>query len=88
MRSVQTIVDMINFAMTEIMKKAFAAASRLPPERQDDLARYLLALSVRDSDVPLTAGEAAAIAEAEAELAHGEHVPQDQIDDFWRRNGL
>jgi hypothetical protein len=74
--------------MTELMKQAIAAASQLSPERQEDLARYLLALSQRGSDIALTADEAQAIAEAEAELARGESVPPDQIKAFWHRNGL
>ena len=74
--------------MTELMKQAIAAASQLPADRQEDLARYLLALSQRSPDIALTADEAQAIAEAEAELARGERVPQDQISAFWRRNGL
>ena len=74
--------------MTEIMKQAIAAASQLSVERQEELARYILALSHRIGDVPLGAEEAVAIAEAEAELARGERVPRDQIDAFWRRNGL
>lgn len=74
--------------MTELMKKAFEAAGRLPAERQEELARYLLALSQSGADAALLADEAAAIAEAEAELEQGQHVPQDKIDEFWRRNGL
>lgn len=74
--------------MTELMKQALAAASQLPPERQEDLARYLLALSQRTSDIELTADDAQAIAEAEVELARGERVLPDQINAFWRRNGL
>ena len=74
--------------MTEIMKQAFAAASQLPAERQEELARYLLVLSQRATDIALTSDEAAAIAEAEAQLARGERVPQEQIEAFWCRNGL
>lgn len=74
--------------MTEIMKQAIAAASQLPPVRQEELARYLLALSQRGGSIPLSADEAAAIAEAEAELARAERAPQVQIDALWRRNGL
>ena len=74
--------------MTEIMKRAFEAASQLPEDRQEELARYLLALSRRTADAGLAPDEAAAIAEAEAELARGERVPQGQIDELWRRNVL
>ena len=74
--------------MTEIMKRAFEAASQLPADRQEELARYVLALSQCASDVSLSADEAAAIGEAESELARGEAAPQEQIDNFWRRSGL
>lgn len=74
--------------MTEIMKRAFEAASRLPADRQDELARYLLTLSQQAPEVVLSAEEAAAIAEAESELARGERAPLAEVDNFWRRNGL
>jgi hypothetical protein len=74
--------------MTELMKQAIAAASQLSPERQEDLARYMLALSQRAPDLALSEEEAQAIAEAETELARGERAPRDQINAFWNRNGL
>jgi hypothetical protein len=74
--------------MTELMKRAFAAASKLPSDRQEELARYLLALSEAGGDLDLMPDEAAAIAEAEAELARGERASEDKVDEFWRRNGL
>ena len=74
--------------MTEIMKRAIEAASQLPADRQDEIARYLLALSQGPADISLSAEEAAAIAEAEAELARGERAPKDQLEAVWRRNGL
>lgn len=75
--------------MTELMKQALQALTRLPPERQDDLARYLLEL-VGDAHLPyvLTDEERAAIDEAEAQLARGEHVPDDTMRAFWSRHGL
>ncbi len=74
--------------MTELMKQAIAAASQLPAETQEDLARYLLELSHRTGDIAPTADEARAIAEADAELARGERAPQEKINAFWHRNGL
>jgi hypothetical protein len=41
-----------------------------------------------ESHVPLTADEAAAIAEAEAEIERGDRVPPEVIDAFWRSRGL
>jgi hypothetical protein len=37
---------------------------------------------------PLTAEEAEAIAEAEAEIVRGERVPSEVIEEFWRAHGL
>jgi mono/diheme cytochrome c family protein len=74
--------------MSEILNRALEAMQRLPQERQDELARYVLALSEGPGRRQLSADEVAAIAEAEAELARGETAPQDQVEAFWRRNGL
>ena len=74
--------------MTELMKRAFAAASELPPDRQEELARYVLALSQPSASLGLSAGDAAAIAEAESELARGERATEEQVNAFWRRHGL
>jgi hypothetical protein len=75
------------FAMTKLLDRAVAAISRLPPETQDDLARLMLALA-EDAPTSLTADEAAAIAEAEAEIARGERVPAEAIAAFWHAHGL
>ena len=71
--------------MTKLVEQAVAAISKLPPETQDDLARFMLAVA---DDAPLAADAAAAIAEAEAEIARGERVPPEVIEAFWRKHGL
>jgi len=73
--------------VTKLVEQAVAAISRLPPETQDDLARLMLALA-EGAPQPLTADEAAAIAEAEAEIARGERVPAETIQAFWHTHGL
>jgi hypothetical protein len=73
--------------MTKLVEQAVAAISKLPPDTQDDLARLMLALAAGAPE-PLTADEAAAIAEAEAEIARGERVPPAAIEAFWRKHGL
>jgi hypothetical protein len=73
--------------MTKLVEMAIAAISKLPPETQDDLARFMLALA-GETPEPLTPDEAAAIAEAEAELSRGERVPSEVIQAFWRSHGL
>jgi hypothetical protein len=73
--------------MTKLVEQAFAAISKLPPETQDDLARFMLALA-GGASVPLTADEAAAIAEAEAEIGRGERLAPETIRAFWHAHGL
>lgn len=74
--------------MTQLMRQALEAVSRLPEDRQEELARFLLEVSAADGDAPaLSEAERAAIAEAEGELARGERIPERTINDFWRSRG-
>jgi hypothetical protein len=75
--------------MTDLMKQALDALTRVPPERQDDLARYILELA-HDPRQPyvLEPEERAAIEEAEAQLARGERVPDEIMRALWSRHGL
>jgi hypothetical protein len=73
--------------VTKLFEQAVAAISQLPQETHDDLARLMLALAEGGS-TPLTPDEAAAIAEAEAEIARGERVPPEAVQAFWRAHGL
>jgi hypothetical protein len=73
--------------VTKLVEQAVAAISQLPPETQDDLARLMLALA-EGAPTPLTPDEAAAIVEAEAEIASSERVPPETIQAFWRAHGL
>ncbi len=73
--------------MTKLVEQAVAAISKLPPETQDDLARLMLSLAA-EPPTPLTPDEAAAVAEAEAEIARGERVPSETVQAFWRAHGL
>ena len=81
------ICNMGEMIVTKLVEQAVAAISQLPPETQDDLARLMLALA-EGAPTPLTPDEAAAIAEAEAEIARGERVPAATIQAFWRAHGL
>lgn len=67
------------------MTKALEALRKLPDERQDELAPSLLALA---DDEPFTDADAAAIAEAKAQLARGERVPPETMRAFWAKHGL
>ena len=58
--------------MTDLLKKAVAAARGLPPAMQDEIARVMLMLAGEDQPpVPLTAEERAAIAASKAAAARG-----------------
>ena len=43
---------------------------------------------MNNDNAPLTADEAEAIAEAEAEIARGEPISHEVIEEFWRAQGL
>ena len=73
--------------MTKLVQQAIEAISKLPVKTQDDLARLMLALA-SGAPEPLTADEAAAIAEAEAEIGSGNRVAPETIQAFWRSHGL
>jgi hypothetical protein len=73
--------------MTKLVEQAVAAISKLPPETQDDLARLMLAFA-GGAPTPLTPDEAVAIAEAEAEIARGERVLPETVQEFWRTHGV
>ena len=73
--------------MTKLVEQAVAAISKLPADTQDDLARFMLALA-SGAPTALTSDEAAAIAEAEAEIGRGERVSFEVIQAFWREHGL
>jgi len=73
--------------MTKLIEQTIAAISKLPPGTQNDLARLMLALA-GGPPTPLTPDEAAAIAEAEAEIGRGERAPPEAIQAFWRTHGL
>jgi hypothetical protein len=73
--------------VTKLVEQAVAAISQSPPETQDDLARLMLALA-EGAPTPLTPDEAAAIAEAEDEIARAERVPAATIQAFWRARSL
>jgi hypothetical protein len=75
--------------MTDLMKQAIDAVSKLPGDRQDELARYLLHLALAPKQpVDIGEEERAAVAEAEAQLARGERVPDEVVRAFWNRHGL
>lgn len=74
--------------MTDLMQQAIDAIRRLPSERQNDLARYMLSIALDSKEADVTAEEWAAIREAEAQIARGETVSDETMRSFWGRHGL
>jgi hypothetical protein len=72
--------------MTALLEKAMAAASALPDEQQDELARVLLRLAGHEQPpVILTPEEEADLTEAEAEVARGEIASDEQVRAMWAK---
>jgi hypothetical protein len=75
--------------MTKLLEKAMAAASALPDEQQDELARVLLQLAGHEQPpIVLTPEEEADLAEAEAEVARGELASDGQVRAMWAKYDL
>ncbi len=73
--------------MTKLVDEALSAIQKLPPDMQDDLARFVLAIA-SEPLAPLSADEATALSEAEAEIAHGKRVPAETMRAFWHAQGV
>lgn len=74
--------------MSRLLDQAIDQARGLPEDAQDDLARFILAISSDLAEPPLGVEEAEAITEAEAEIARGEGVAPGVVDAFWRSHGV
>jgi hypothetical protein len=78
-----------NRHMTKLLEKATAAATALPDEQQDELARVLLQLAGHEQPhIVLTPEEEADLAEAEAEVARGELASDEQVRAMWAKYDL
>jgi predicted transcriptional regulator len=73
--------------MTKLLEDAIEAVRRLSPERQDEIARAILALA--DADVyVLTPEERAAIEASDEEVARGEFATDEEVRAIWAKHGL
>ncbi len=69
--------------MTALLDYAMETARTLPPERQDEIARMVLAYAGDEEPVALTEEERAAIARSKAEAVNGEFATADEIRAIW-----
>ncbi len=70
--------------MTKLLNKALKAISKLPADRQDQLAEIILDVAKKDP-YPLSAAEEAAIAEGRKDIAAGNVADQKDIDAIFGR---
>ena len=74
--------------MTKLLDRAVAAARKLPPDEQDDIAEVMLRL-VGDGDetpVRLTPEEQAAIDRSKAAAARGEFATDEEVRAVWAKH--
>jgi hypothetical protein len=76
--------------VTRLLDQALAAARKLPPDEQDQIAHVVLRLTGVDDEkpVPLTAEEQAAIAASKAAATRGEFATDEQVQAVWAKHGL
>jgi predicted transcriptional regulator len=74
--------------MTKLLEQAIEAARKLTEAEQDELAEMLLA-SLDHSSEPFQLDDdaRAAIEEGLAEAERGEFVPDEEMEEFFRRHG-
>jgi hypothetical protein len=72
--------------MTKLLEDAIAAARRLSPERQDEIARAILALADEEVYI-LTPEERAALDVSDEEVARGEFATDDEVRAVWAKHG-
>ena len=78
--------------MTELLDRAMQAASTLPPEAQDDLARLVLLYACEpvadEAPFDLTSDEEAGILRSRQQALRGEFATEEQVRTVWAKHGL
>jgi hypothetical protein len=75
--------------MTKLLEQAMAAASALPDDQQDELARVVLQLAGHEQPPYIfTPEEEADLDEAEGEIARGEIATDEQVRAMWAKYDL
>ena len=75
--------------MTKLLERAMRAASSLPPDAQDDLARMVLqAAGQGEGRYELTEDDVAAVARSREAARRGAFATDDTMRDLWAKYGL
>jgi predicted transcriptional regulator len=73
--------------MTDMLEEAIAKIRTLPAADQDEAAAMLLSVASRnDTTVALDAETRAAVREGREQARRGEFVPDEEIDELWKRH--
>ena len=76
-------------AMTELLERAIAAARRLPPEAQDEIARSVLFLAGEETGpVLLSEEESASMVESLTQAARAEFATDEEVAAVFAKHGL
>jgi predicted transcriptional regulator len=73
--------------MTKLLEQAIEKVRGLPAEDQDAVAVAVLSMS-EEKPVALDPETRAAIREGLEQAGRGEFVPDEEIDDLWKRHGV
>ena len=74
--------------MTQLLDRAIAAARRLPPEAQDEIARSVLFLAGEETEpVQLTVAEKAWLAPSLAQAARGKFATDEEVATLLAKHG-
>ena len=71
--------------MSEPLKKAISAVSKLPDGDQDEIARMMLAMSSDDGIVSVSPDHADAVAEGLQQALAGDLASDEDVKSAWRR---
>ncbi len=70
--------------MTELLRQAAAALERLPPDRQDAIARVILLLVRNDAWAEIAPEDLPFVLQGLAEIARGEFATDEEVEAAFR----
>lgn len=71
--------------MKDLLHEALEALQRLPPERQDYIARAILALADDGEPEEIDPRDLSAVLDGLAQIARGEFASDDEVEGLFRR---
>jgi predicted transcriptional regulator len=71
--------------MTKLLDEALEAVRRLPPDRQDEIAKAMLVLSEGDGEPAVESAHLSAALEGLAQAKRGEFATEAEIEAIFRR---